>query len=205
MGDRLEEVMQRTYRYYYEDGLVELAIGGLFLSIGILLQVWAGAVFGSPLVLVITLGLILLVIGGGVLIKRAVGNLKERVTYPRTGYVSYHQHQPTRGRWLLITVALGYAFLSLVLPDWFSKMALAEGVFLLVVLGYLGYRVGVGRFYLVGFIAVLLGLGAAVLVPEDITGSSLTFGGTGIALLLSGALALRAYLQAHPKENQDLR
>ncbi len=204
MGDKIGQVMQRTYRYYYDERLVELAIGGLFLSIGILIRVWASMAFGSPLALGITLALFALVIGGGLLVKQAVGRIKERVTYPRTGYVSYRQHQPARGRWLLIGVAAAYVLLIFVLPEWFSKMALAEGVLLLVVLSYMGYRVGEPRFYLVGVTAGLIGLGAALLIPDDLVGSSVTFGGTGIALLLSGVWALRAYLQAHPNGREDL-
>jgi len=204
MENKMDEVMQRTSRYFYADGLVELAVGGLFLAIGVVLEVWARIALGSPLVLAITLGLILLIIGGGLAINRAIGSIKERVTYPRTGYVSYHQRKPSRSRWLIAAAALGLAILGgLVLPEWFSKMALAEGLLLLVVLGYMGYRVGVRRFFLVGIIAALLGLGAALLIPEDLQGSSVTFGGTGIALLLSGALTLRAYLQAHPNVSEE--
>jgi hypothetical protein len=204
MSNEIDEVIQRTYRYFYEDGLVELTIGGLFLAIGILLQLWARVAIGSPFVLVLSLSLVLLVIGGGLIIKRLIGSIKERVTYPRTGYVSYHQRQPSKGRWLIIAVALVLVVLSGILPEWFSRMAVFEGLLLLVVLGFLGYRIGVRRFYLVGIIAAILGLCAALLIPEDLFGSSVTFGGTGIALLLSGALALRAFLQEHPEVRENV-
>ncbi len=204
MSNKVDEVIRRTSRYFYDDGLVELAIGGLFLVSSVMLQVWERVSFESPFFLVITLGLILLVIVGGVAIKRVIGSIKERVTHPRTGYVSYHQRQPHRGRWLFIAVAGILTVFGLAFPELFKKMALAEGVLLLVILGIEGYRVGARRFYLVGMIAMLLGFGAALLIPEDLLGSSVTFGGTGIALLFSGGLALRAYLQAHPVVYEDV-
>ncbi len=199
----IDEATARTYRYFYADGLVELAIGSLFLAVGLVLQIWARAETGSALALGIALGLLLLVLAGGFALRWAVGLIKERVTYPRTGYVSYQRREPGRGRWLIAGAALGLVVLSSALPEQFARMALFEGLLLLIVLGYMGYRVKVRRFYLLGLTAAILGVVATLLIPGDVIGSSVTFGGTGIALLLSGALTLRSYLQSHPRVSEN--
>lgn len=204
MRDRIDEVMNQTHRYYYEDGLVELGVGILFLVIGLLLGVWARAATASPLFLAAVLGATLLVLGGGFAMKRAVGRIKERVTYPRTGYVSYHGRQPAPGRWLIIAAAIGLVVLGFVFPDWLFRMPMMQGLLLCVILVYMGYRVRLGRLYLVGLIAAAVGLGATLLIPDEILGSSVVFGGAGVALLLSGACTLRGDLQAHPEAREDV-
>jgi hypothetical protein len=197
MKDDVQEIMQRTYRYYYADGLVEIAIGGLFLTLGFTLSFWTQLGSGSPVSILAALGMVALVIGGTLLVKRFVGHLKERVTYPRTGFVSYRRGEPGRGRWLILFAAGTLAILSLVFPDQFSSMALVEGLLLCLIFGFMGYRVGLRRFYSVALLAALLGLGAALGGLGDVPGSVLTFGGTGMVLLISGAVALRAYLSVN--------
>ncbi len=57
MTNRIDEVMKRPYRYFYEDGLAEIAVGGLFLVAGVLLQAVAVVRTGSLLMIVILIGL----------------------------------------------------------------------------------------------------------------------------------------------------
>lgn len=55
MTNRIDEVMKRPYRYFYEDDLAEIAVGGLFLVIRVLLQAVAAVRTGSLLMIVIGL------------------------------------------------------------------------------------------------------------------------------------------------------
>jgi len=57
MTNRIDEVMKRPYRYFYEDDLAEIAVGGLFLVIRVLLQAVAAVRTGSLLMIVIVIGL----------------------------------------------------------------------------------------------------------------------------------------------------
>lgn len=45
---------------------------------------------------------------------------------------------------------------------------------------------------------MLIGLAAAFLVPGDIIVSMVTFGGTGVVIMISGVVALQAYLRNSP-------
>lgn len=198
MNDTYEEIVRRTYRYYYEDGLVEIGIGLLFTVVGLLLFTWKAVENGSWVGGLLAVGLMLLVIGGVYGVRWGVQQVKERITYPRTGYASYREGVPSRGRWVVVIAALLLAIASSFLPMVLQTMALMEGVLLAVILGYLGYRVNLTRFYVAAAVALLIGLVATLLFPDDVTGSAITFSGTGIVLLVGGMMAFINYLRHHP-------
>ena len=85
MTEQMDKIVKETYRYFYVDGLVETAVGLLFALIGMVLAGWAGFEEGSWLLKTAVIILPILIIGGTFGIKWLVGNLKERITYPRTG------------------------------------------------------------------------------------------------------------------------
>ncbi len=203
MIHKINEVMRRPHRYFYEDGLVEIAVGGLFLATGLLLQVMELTQSRFSLVIGLAIGLPLLVIGGTFLLRKAVQGFKERVTYPRTGHVSYRQGKPSQGRWLVAGVAFMLPVVLFFLPEQFSQLSLIEGALLCIIFSLMGYRVGLGRFYLLGAIAALIGLVAVFFSPGDIPGSVVTFGGTGSAMLISGVYALQRYLREHPAPGEN--
>jgi hypothetical protein len=198
MADKISEAMRRPHRYFYEDGLVEIGIGGFFLAIGLLLQILDAGKLNTSLLIVAAIGLLLLAIGSTFLLKKAILGFKERVTYPRTGYVSYKRDDPSKERWLVAGASLALVIALLVLPEKASQMAFVEGALLCIILGSIGYRVGLARFYLLGAAALLIGLAAALFTSGDIPGTTETFAGTGVVLIISGAYALRRYLRKHP-------
>ena len=205
MTHEIKEIMQRPYRYFYEDGIAEIAVGGLFLALGLSLQAVEAAQSISALVIVVAIGLPLLAICGGILLKKVVGGLKEHVTYPRTGYVSYKSKEPSRGRWLISGAALVFTVVLMFIPERFSQISIAEGGMLFIILSYMGYRIGMKRFYLIGAIAALIGLAAAFLTTGDIPGSTATFGGTGIVMIISGVIVLSLYLRKNRRPDENLR
>lgn len=202
MSTQLEEIQRRTHRYFYEDGLVEMAVGLLFMVVGLALLLTGVTEPGSPLAGLVWIALAALVIGGAFTMQRLVARLKQRITYPRTGVVIYNT-QPTRGRWLVVLAALALAVGQIFLPEWASRMALAEGLLLAIILFYLGYRVSLTRLYLPALIAAGLGVAASLMVGSDIAGSAVVFGGAGAALLISGLAGLRRYLHHNPLPEQD--
>jgi len=199
MNQQIDQVVKRAYGYFYRDGLVEISVGGLFLVVGLLLQLFDPSLAGSPVPLIAGIGLPLLTIGGALLINRAVKEIKERVTYPRTGYISYHKEKPSRARWLIPGVAFALLVTSFFLPERLIQMALWEGVMLFAVLSIIGYRVGVKRFYLLGALAALIGLSATLGNTGDLLGSTVTFAGTGLAMVISGGVVLLSFLRRYPK------
>jgi hypothetical protein len=203
MNQNIDDVMRRTYRYYYEDGLVETAVGILFFIIGLALLGWLTIQSNPALGIGMVFLSVLLILGSTLFIKKAIPSLKERFTHPRTGYVTYRHGEPTWGRWPVMLAALMLAILSLLFPEYLSQMSIMEGALLGIILCYMGYRVSLRRFYLLGAAALLIGLAATLWLRDDITGSAFTFGGTGAIMLISGLIILRRYLRSHPISGDD--
>lgn len=198
MSDQIEQVRQRTYRYYYQDGLVELAVGFLFAVIG--LDTWLINITaeGTAISLALWILLPLLTIGGVFGVQRIVRQLKERWVYPRTGYVEYST-KPNPYRWLVIAAALLLAVATFVLPYQFlDKMSVLGGVILFIILVAIGAQVNLTRLVAIGALALLAGFAFAFFTAGEIVGLTLTFIVTGAALMLSGGLALRNYLDSNP-------
>ncbi len=202
MTKQADQVVKETYRYFYVDGLVETAVGLLFVGVGGMLLAWMALSTGSWLHVLAALALPLLTFGGGLIIKRVVQNLKERITYPRTGYVAYRDGQPGGGRWLIVGAALGLALLLFVVPAWLNKMPAVIGALLLVILVYMGYRVSLWRFYLFGAAALVLGVALAWLLADELLGAALTFIGVGAVMTVAGTAVFLNYLRRHPQADE---
>lgn len=194
----VKELIDRPFRYFYDDGLVELAGGTLFLAAGLAIGAWAATPAGSAWRLAGVLLLVAIPLLGSVLFQRLVQAVKDRWVHPRTGYVDYGQSQPSRARWVVIGGALALTIAGFLLPERLNNMALGEGFLLGLVLVTLAYRARLLRFYLLAAIAALIGLAAALWLGPDLWGSAATFGTTGAVMILSGGCALRRYLIAHP-------
>jgi hypothetical protein len=138
-------------------------------------------------------------VAGGFFMKRAVERVKRRITYPRTGYVSYKEGEKDRGRLVVIVLALLLAVLVLFLPDDLSQTSTVVGALVFVVLTVLGYRLSLSRFYATGVIALLVGVFASLIFEDEAGGVAVTLILAGVALIISGALALRIYLNRNPK------
>ena len=107
MSEQIDGIIRRTQGYRYSDGFVEIVIGCLFALIGGLLFVQSRVLPDSILTIVLAVGVPLLIIGGSLLSKQAVRSLKERITYQRTGYISYEKKRNTsKRRWLVVAFAL---------------------------------------------------------------------------------------------------
>ncbi len=205
----IDDVRRKTYGYFYQDGLVEIVIGTLLVGIPLALLLLQSASESSTLLMwTAGIALVILIIGVILASRYVINAIKERAIYPRTGYVAYRD-QASRGRWVVIGVALLFSVGGLVLkllnvdlPQWTQAMALIEGVLLCVVLLIVGERGGVRRFYAIAALALITGVVAAVGGLDDIPGSIVTFGVTGLALITSGGLAFVRYLGANPPPSE---
>jgi len=206
MADKtqIDDLVKRTYRYFYDDGLVELGIGVLFLMLSLVLFGWL-ALGSTPwisiLIVVIT---VLLILAAPFLVKRAVRVMKERVTYQRTGYVAYRPGEPGIGRWIMIGAVILLVVVMFVMPEWFNQISVAVGIFLAIILAWFGYRVNLWRFYLVAGVALITGILAALVGMDEIIGTALTFAATGLLLVITGGVTLQAYLRRHPRPEGDI-
>lgn len=199
----VEECVKQTYRYFYEDGLVEIAVGLLMVVVGAVLFSWqyvASSLFRAVILVVV---LPVLVIGGMVLVRRFVHKAKERVTYARTGYVSFREGEPAGNRWFLLLPALVLFVIIFFLPETYSRLQFAVGYFSAVFLCYLGFRLGVRRFYGVGILTFLISLFSTIMFANETEGTGLTIAGAGVLLLLSGILTFFHYLRQHPEPRNE--
>jgi MFS family permease len=205
MAEQIDKIIRQTRRYWYSDGFTEITIGGLFALVAAFFFVMFYVPPGSILWVVFAFGLPLLIIGGSLLGKRVVRGLKERVTHPRTGYIAYEDQRDTSWRrWIvpgfgLLLVLVFFAVDFLTDDAQFDSsrisMALSEGLIAGVVFAYMGYRVGIRRFYMLAGLSALLGVGASLAGLGDVLGTAVLFTGLGIALVVSGLVALASYLR----------
>jgi MFS family permease len=212
MSEQIDGIIRRTRGYWYSDGFVEIAIGGLFALIGGLLFVQSRILPGSILMVAFAVGVPLLIIGGSLLSKQVVRSLKEHITYPRTGYVAYEKKRDTgRRRWIVPAFALLLA-LAYVLVDVFTSdtqvdlsrfgVAFTTGLIAGAAFAYVGYTVGVARFYVLGVLAAALGVAASLAGLGDVLGTAVLFVGLGLAQVISGALVLALYLRRNQQAQE---
>lgn len=199
--DHYTEIKKRTAAYWYVDGLSEIGMGILLLVLGISF-LFTGFVqpetpstflwgFGQPLVV------LSIALGVGRLIKI----VKAKLTYPRTGYVSYPR---PKGRRRVLNILLSMlvagllAFLLNTLGDFVTgNMMIAFSAIIFAGLGfYLGLQFGLTRFYVVGGLVAAWGFFLAWLNPVEPLSTVFLFSGIGILWILSGLVTLIRYLRS---------
>jgi hypothetical protein len=205
MESQVERAIQRTKRYWYEDGLVEIAAGILFVVLGALFFAEATASPGAFLGGFSAIGLPIVLIGGGEVARRVVSSLKERVTYPRTGYVEY----PRPGRRPSgLAFAVGAALAALIgalavsQPITRGMIPALQGILIGAAWAWFGYTLGLRRFLAVACLSAVVGVAAAYVGLGDTLGSAAYFAALGAALAVSGGLTLSNYLaRTQPAES----
>jgi hypothetical protein len=205
MSNPITSLQKQAYRYYYQDGLAELAVGALFAIIGLNLWLVDIAPRGTLFALAAWIVLPLLTIGGVFWVQRFVKGLKERQVFPRTGFIAYDS-RPSPYRWLVMGIALLAAVLAIIFSDTnLNRESVIGGILLCLILGTIGARVNLWRLIGIGVFSLALGFCFAFLLASEHAGLALTFAGTGLCLLVSGGLAWHSYL-AHnplPGENEE--
>ena len=195
--DSTDRIAQRTFRYWYDDGLVELVGAALFALLALYFHIQSLALQG-PVAGFSALILPILVVAGMWSAKRIVRAAKERFTYPRTGFVSYRQPSRVRRGWAAALAAL----LGALIPAWvlrsgvpFNLLLLVQGWIFAVGFAVPGWRFGLRRFL---WLAALAGL-AGTFVSRTGWGMNQAdaafFGALALGLLASGGLTLWGYLR----------
>lgn len=198
MNMSIDRAMRRPWQYWYEDGLVEMALGAILLAIALLFLAEMAVPAGPAKAGLAALGLPVVVIGGGWLAGRAVKAAKERLTYPRTGYVAY-RHERRRDR-IVRGLAIGAVVGALVgavmsrLPSQ-SWIPTLQGLLTSVAFFLLARKAGVTRFYALAGLSALLGMATSWAGLGDLLGSVVFYGGMGVAVVASGLVTLRDYLR----------
>jgi len=203
-NDEMKAVEQRVKRYWYTDGIAELASGGLFVLLGIYFGAQGFLGEDSIVNVIVQVSLMLVMIAGAFGVRWLVNTLKARLTYPRTGYVEYRVNEKDAKvrRYVVAGVAMAIAMASIVLIDYIrglDSMALITGLLVGVIfIALRGKSSGLKRFYLLGGLAIVLGVVLSFSGLSQAYNLGLFYGLLGIAILISGGLVLRRYLSDNP-------
>lgn len=198
LEQQLAQSAQRASRYWYQDGLSEGAVGVLFLIMGLFFGLEARLPADAWWRGVSALALPVLIVGGIFGFRWAVRRLKERITYPRTGYVAYRR-PPQRKRWWrgAVAGAVG-ALISLLLINYPISLAwipalqgVAVGVFCYIIAS----RFNLARYYLYTLVSVALGIAATWTIGEPVPGNAFFYAAMGVIFIAGGAWVLSRYLR----------
>lgn len=211
MNYDFKQAIPAADRQGLEDGLSELATGGLFLLLGLLFLAEASSPPGLPAGFSAML-LPLVVIGGMAAARRAIAAAKVRLGSRGPRAVACPP-PVARRRWLATAtgglaaaIGAGVAILLVtviaVAPASEAWIPVLDGLLVASVLAYLGHRTGIFRFYVLAVVSAVLGLTASTAAMGLVWGSAVYFSTMGMALVVSGVLALRGFLRYNPPAAQ---
>lgn len=202
MNDNLvdiNEVMRNTRRYWYVDGINEIAGG--FLIVFIALSYYLSSIIPNVVVRSVVLGIgqPIVIILGSVMVSKLVKRIKESFTYPRTGYLSFRRQGSRRFRRTLniiliaVIVSVIVSVFAQLMPE--QMIPLMTAVFMAALTIYLGYQYNVPRFYVVSVLCIAWGAFMSWWYPAGVLPFVFMFGGVGILWIVSGLTALIRYLK----------
>lgn len=211
MKDPIQQAQQRALQYSFVDGSMEFFLGGLCLLLGLYFYAHASLSQESLLFNLLDAGLVLLIIGGVYLARPLLRRFKERITYPRSGYVAYRrEYGLKRGLRMVLSGGVGM-LVSLMMTLLFTNarlgaiwMPVITGMVFSLVLLIFAYRSGLLRMYLLALAAAAIGGGLMYANLDEMQGLAAFYSLMAAALLLSGGLTLWRYLRSTPlAEEQD--
>ncbi len=196
----IDEAKKRAYRYWTEDGLPELFIGAGFVSYALLLW-WSIKQASGVGIMCNTLFLPVWILPGTWIIQK----VKERVTYPRTGYVTYQPMSQHKKKTLLAGVLAAMVLVAIVFFS--DASALLFTILFVLILGWITWQQKCLRFAFYTLLALATGLfvffnptifsaggGQAAFVDINIPVLLIT----GAAMLAGGGITLVRFLRTHP-------
>ena len=206
----INEIMRNTRKYWYVDGLSEIAGGILIIFVALtyfisslipnlaIRSLMLG--FGQPFVIII----------GSVYINKIVKRVKENVTYPRTGYLSFRRQKSKKVSRIILIVLLAIVVSGIV--SFISSridqqiIPFVVSIFVSILTIYLGYQNNVPRFYLISLLTIGWGMLISYWSPEGVLPFVFMFGGVGVLWLISGAWTFFQYLrETKPMEKLNER
>jgi hypothetical protein len=213
MNNKIQETQNRLIRYDYVDGTPDLAFGGLFLLMMIIYAILAAfpglsnSTF-SGIIIWAVFG------GGGFLIGWLPQRLKERVTYPRTGYVAYRRQGRPIKPWARWTIRIGVPILVIILlalmflnrqkfPAQSQGTALylnpgLTGLLFSGIWAIAGWKVALSRYYFIAAITLLISIVFLFSGPGGNPGLAMLCGAMSLVLFASGGITLWRYLRRNP-------
>lgn len=198
----ITRTQRRTQGYWFVDGIAEI-VGGVALSIvGALLylsvaldnDIFAtGALFGMILLFPAT--------------ARVVRWAKDRITYPRTGFVKYPDpSKKRRGTSAVVALLVGIVFALVAVRSrnegfegpFGYALTTGLGVSMAIAFAVRAHKMSMPRFY-VSALVVAAAAGWAILQGMSfIAAMGIMWIGLGITSVITGAIALGGYIHENP-------
>ena len=200
----IEKIEKRTVQSFYEDGLFEIALGAVFLLLGGYFFAQTAAPKGSVLEDALSVLFILVIGSSAFLASRILRFFKRRITYPRTGYVTFKKKEPSPRRRVATAVVAGIIGASLAAlyslsPSVKVLLPALNGLLLAIAVLLFANKVGLIRYYILAAVSAVIGFAVTAAGIGDIKGVSLYYGLFGAAAVLSGLAALFVYLKRSPR------
>ena len=203
--NKLSKTYLRTIQYWFEDGIVELGIGGLFLLLGIYFYLQA-TLENKVLAEQLSAACALVFVVGWLLIDSFIRSAKERFTFPRTGYVAYKLDKNNKKLVLLVvTIIVGGLVAAALLVVFSSRplgtdnmMPAATGLSIGIMLGVMGFYTSLPRFYIPAVFGLLCGTGLTMSGIGNNLGTAFLYLAMAFILSITGAITFSRYLKANP-------
>jgi len=195
----IEDVMRNTRRYWFIDGLSEITGGVLIILIAFSYRLIYLLDDSASRTMLLLIGQPALILLSAYFSRKFIIKLKERFTYPRTGFVKFHAAKPNKRvkRILLVILIAGgvsifISFMASMIPD--RYLPVISSIFIGAYSWVLGYLNGVRRFYIIAILIVIFG----GLISWINLGGGLPYiyllTGIGVIWVLSGGWTLVRYM-----------
>jgi hypothetical protein len=208
MQPDLNKTKLRAIQYYYIDGTFEFTFDGLCLFLAGYFFIQATVPESLP-ASILSLALMVVIPLGAILINQLIKRFKEQITYPRTGYVAYQSsqgrlHRVRQALKIGMSLIIGASVAAFIIrtPESLDWVAALTALVFGLVLAFLGFRSGLTRFYVLGFLVLLGGVWLSLLGYGNIPGLALFYGLTSLILFTSGGLTLWTYLHHNPPADE---
>ena len=205
---KTENTLNRAYAHWLKDGLFEIGLGILITGVGAFRASIHFVDEKSATYYWLTAGLFLFMLGYAWGFSRIVKYIKTHVTYPRTGYMSFKPYTYNYKSIIALIIFAGVLSFSLggalgvlaTQPDQQEVggiVPIVMGVIGAMVFTYAAKRVDVKRFYYLAAFSVGSGLVIGKLGVGVVFGLSFFYLSIGLALVVTGCLALMQFLRSH--------
>jgi hypothetical protein len=199
MKSPADQAVLRAKSYWQIDGLTEIGFSLILIFLGLYFYFEVAVDHASRLYRTLEPLFFLLLFAWALLVSRGISWAKQRITYPRTGYVEYARK---KGPYRLIA-GVSSALVSVLIvtfvvsgPKSLDWLPLLAGFIFAIVLVVASLRGTSPRFYLLAFISLFAGLGLSLLGIGNYLGAAYFYWIMAIVLLVSGGFTLKFYLRS---------
>jgi len=200
----IENTLNRAYAHWLKDGILEIQFGILLAGVGALRAIIHFAGEKSTAYYWLSAGLLLFMIGAAWGGTHLVRRLKARITYPRTGYMAFKTYPYNYKSILVLFIFAGVlgGLLGILSTQPNEQeigvfVPIGQGIVSAMIFTYAAHRVEIKRLYYLAACSIGIGLVIGALGVGVVLGISYFYLSLGLALVVTGSVALAQYLHSH--------